>query len=60
MARTQNVCRALRLSRSSYYCSGRSSVESRRICKEVLEFEREHPRYGYRCRSRLILRIAFW
>jgi hypothetical protein len=33
--------------------SGRSSVESRRICKEVLEFEREHPRYGYGRRSRL-------
>jgi hypothetical protein len=31
------TCRALGLSRSSYYRSGRSSLESRRIRKEVLE-----------------------
>ena len=31
------VCRALGLTRSSYYRSGRSSLESRRIRKEVLE-----------------------
>jgi hypothetical protein len=31
------ACRALGLSRSSYYRSGRSSLESRRIRKEVLE-----------------------
>ena len=34
-------CRALGLSRSSYYRSGRSSLESRRIRKEVLELKRE-------------------
>ena len=42
------ACRALGLSRSSYYRSGRSSLESRRIRKEVLELSAKHPRYGYR------------
>ena len=42
------ACRALGLSRSSYYRSGRSSLESRRIRKEVLELSEKHPRYGYR------------
>ena len=41
-------CRALGLSRSSYYRSGRSSLESRRIRREVLELSGKHPRYGYR------------
>jgi len=31
------ACRALGLARASYYRSGRSSLESRRIHKEVLE-----------------------
>ena len=35
------ACRALGLSRSSYYRSGRSSLESRRIRKEVLELSGE-------------------
>ena len=38
------ACRALGLSRSSYYRSGRSSLESRRIRKEVLELSARHPR----------------
>jgi putative transposase len=38
---------ALELSRSSYYRS-RSSLESRRIRKEVLELSAKHPPYGYR------------
>ena len=42
------ACRALGLSRSSYYRNGRSSLESRRIRKEVLELSAKHPRYGYR------------
>jgi hypothetical protein len=36
------------LSRSNYYRRIRSSLESRRIRKEVLEQSAEHPRYGYR------------
>ena len=42
------ACRALGLWRSSYYRSGQSSLESRRIRKEVLELSAKHPRYGYR------------
>ncbi len=42
------ACRALGLSRSSYYRSGQSSLESRRIRKEVLELSAKHPRYGYK------------
>jgi putative transposase len=42
------ACRALGLARASYYRSGRSSLESRRIRKEVLELSAKHPRYGYR------------
>ena len=42
------ACRALGLARSSYYRSGRSSLESRRIRKEVLELSAQHPRDGYR------------
>jgi hypothetical protein len=34
------ACRALGLARASYYRSGRSSLESRRIHKEVLELQR--------------------
>jgi hypothetical protein len=37
IGRVAAACRALGLSRSSYYCSGRSSLESQRIRKEVLE-----------------------
>ena len=35
------ACRALGLSRSSYYRSGRSSLESRRIRKEVAGVKRQ-------------------
>jgi putative transposase len=40
-------CRKLGLSRSSYCRSGRSSLESRRIRKEVLELSAKHSRNGY-------------
>jgi transposase InsO family protein len=39
---------ALGLSRSSYYWKGQSSLERRRIRKEVLELSAKHARYGYR------------
>jgi hypothetical protein len=52
-------CRALGLSRSSYYRSGRSSLESRRIRKEVLELSAKHPRYGYRRITALMRRDGF-
>jgi putative transposase len=53
------VCRALGVSRSTYYRSGRSSLESRRIRKEVLELSAEHPRYGYRRITALMRREGF-
>jgi transposase InsO family protein len=45
IGKVATACRALGLSRSSYYRRGQSSLESRRIRKEVLG---KHPRYGYR------------
>ena len=53
------ACRALGLSRSSYYRNGRSSLESRRIHKEVLELSEKHPRYGYRRITALMRREGF-
>ena len=53
------ACRALGLSRSSYYRSGRASVESRRIHREVLELSTKHPRYGYRRITALMRREGF-
>ena len=53
------ACRALGLARASYYRSGRSSLESRRIRKEVLELSGKHPRYGYRRITALMRREGF-
>ena len=53
------ACRALGLSRSSYYRSGRSSLESRPVRKEVLELSGKHPRYGYRRITALMWREDF-
>ena len=53
------ACRALGLARSSYYRSGRSSLESRRIRKAVLELSGQHPRYGYRRITALMRREGF-
>ena len=51
------ACRALGLARSSFYRTGRVSVESRRVRKEVVELSGKHPRYGYR-RITALLRNA--
>ena len=53
------TCRALGVARSSYYRSGRSSLENRRIRKEVLELSGKHPRYGYRRITALMRREGF-
>jgi putative transposase len=53
------ACRALGLPSSSYYRSGRSSLESRRIRKVVLELSAKHPRYGYRRITALMRREGF-
>ena len=48
IGKVAEACRALGLSRSSFTIrGGRSSLESRRIRKEVLELSAKHPRYGY-------------
>ena len=59
IGRVAAACRALGLSRSSYYRSGRSCLESRRIRKEVLELSAKHPRYGYRRITALMRREGF-
>ena len=59
MGKVAAACRALRLSRSSYYRSGRSSLESRRTRKEELELSGTHPRYGYRRITALMRREGF-
>jgi putative transposase len=59
MGKVAAACRALGLSRSSYYRSGRSSLESRGIRKEVLELSGKHPRYGYRRITALMRREGF-
>jgi putative transposase len=59
LAKVVAACRALGLSRSSYYRSKRSSLESRRIRKEVLELSAKHPRYGYRRITALMRREGF-
>ena len=53
------ACRALGVSRSSYYRRGRSSLESRRLRKEVRELSEKHPRYGYRRITALMRREGF-
>ena len=50
------ACRALGLARSSYYRSGRSSLESRRIRKQL---SAKDPRYGYRRITALMRREGF-
>ena len=52
------ACRALGLASSGLYRQAKSSVEGRRILKEVLELSDKHPRYGYR-RVTALLRSSF-
>ena len=59
VAKWAAACRALGLSRSSYYRSGRTSPENRRIRKEVLERSAKHPRYGYLRITALMRRERF-
>jgi putative transposase len=59
LGKVATACRALGLPRSSYYRSGGTSLESRRIRKEVLELSVRHPRYGYRRITALMRRDGF-
>ena len=53
------ACRALGLASSGLYRQAKSSVEGRRIRKEVLELSDKHPRYGYRRITALLRREGF-
>lgn len=53
------ACRALGLSRSSFYRESREAVESRRVRKEVVELSGRHPRYGYRRITAVLRRDGF-
>lgn len=59
IGKAATACRALGLARSSYYRPNRSSLESRRVRKEVLELSEKHPRYGYRRITALLKREGF-
>lgn len=59
LGKAATACRALGLARSSYYRSNRTSLESRRVRKEVLELSAKHPRYGYRRITALLRREGF-
>jgi transposase InsO family protein len=59
LGRKSQSCRALGLARSAAYYLPRESIESRRVCKEVIELSQNHPRYGYR-RITALLRRAGW
>lgn len=50
------ACLAVKLKRSTYYQASRSSVESRRLRKEIIELSQKHPRYGYRRITALLKR----
>ena len=51
------ACRAVRLSRSAYYRTGRPSAVRRQIQARVVRLSQAHPRYGYR-RITVLLRRA--
>lgn len=59
LVRAASACRALGLARSSFYRSGRESLEKRRVRKEVVELSGKHPRYGYRRITALLRREGF-
>jgi putative transposase len=59
LGRAASACRALGLARSSFYRSGRESLEKCRVRKEVVELSARHPRYGYRRITALLRREGF-
>lgn len=56
LAKVSEVCRALGLSRSSFYATSRRSEESLAVELRVLELSRDNPRYGYRRITALLRR----
>ena len=47
-AKVSEVCRAVHLSRSSFYSMSQRSEESLLLEKRAVELSKDHPRYGYR------------
>ena len=47
-AKVSDVCRAIGLSRTSFYASSRRSAESIQIEHRTVQLSQEKPRYGYR------------
>jgi len=55
-AKVSEVCRAIGLSRTSFYAPSRRSHESIEIEHRVLKLSQEKPRYGYRRVTELLKR----
>jgi transposase InsO family protein len=53
---TAQACRALGLSRSSYYRNSTASLESRQMHGQIVQLSQDHPRYGYRRVTALLRR----
>lgn len=56
LGNVKKVCETLKLTRSTYYQASRSSTQSRRVRKEIIELSQKHPRYGYRRITALLRR----
>jgi hypothetical protein len=54
---TAKACRALGLTRSSYYRNSTMSQERRQMHGQIVKLSQDHPRYGYR-RVTAVLRRA--
>ena len=57
-AKTMQICRAIGLSRSSFYASGQRCAKSIEIEQEVIKLSRKNLRYGYRRITALLCRAG--
>ena len=57
-AKTMQICRAIGLSRSSFYASGQRCAKSIEIEQEVIKLSQKNPRYGYRRITALLCRAG--
>ena len=55
-AKVSEVCRALSLSRSSFYAVCQRSSEYLHLERKTVDLSKEHPRYGYRRITALLRR----
>lgn len=56
---TNCACRALRLSKSTYYRQGAKPVQKTRVERRIVALSRRHPRYGYRLITALLREEGF-